>query len=108
MNKGIKITISEPCSQKWEELTVVEQGRFCASCQKVVIDFTKMTDSELLDYFNNYQGNTCGSFSPFQTNRVIGGASFNTVKKPIAVAKYLEKYVFLTVLKEAPPITLLV
>ncbi len=71
MIKGIKITISEPCSQDWNNLTIVEQGRFCASCQKVVIDFQKMSDKELFDYFKNYQDNTCGNFSTFQTDRLL-------------------------------------
>ncbi len=71
MIKGIKITIPEPCKQDWNSLTVVEQGRFCGSCEKIVIDFQKMSDKELIDYFKNYQGNTCGNFNTFQTDRLL-------------------------------------
>jgi hypothetical protein len=71
MTNGIKITIPEPCSHNWQNLTIVEQGRFCASCDKVVIDFRKMSDDELLDYFKNHQGNVCGNFNPIQTDRFI-------------------------------------
>jgi hypothetical protein len=56
MEKGIKITILEPCAQAWNDLTKVEKGRYCASCEKVVIDFKAMTDKELLHYFKHYQG----------------------------------------------------
>jgi hypothetical protein len=71
MTNGIKITIPEPCSQNWQDLTIVEQGRFCAFCEKVVIDFRKMSDNESLDYFKNHQGNVCGNFNPIQTDRLI-------------------------------------
>jgi hypothetical protein len=71
MINGIKITIPEPCSQNWQNLTIVEKGRFCASCEKVVIDFRKMSNNELLDYFKNHQGNVCGNFNPIQTDRLI-------------------------------------
>lgn len=71
MTKAIKISISEPCSEEWNNLTIVEQGRFCASCQKVVIDFRKMSDNELLDYFKNHSNNICGNFNPIQTDRFI-------------------------------------
>jgi hypothetical protein len=71
MNKGIKITIPIPCSQEWNNLTIAEQGRFCASCEKVVIDFRKMSDNELLDYFKNNQKKVCGHFSPIQMDRII-------------------------------------
>jgi hypothetical protein len=72
MEKGIKITIPEPCAQAWNDLTKVEKGRYCASCEKVVIDFKAMTDKELLDYFKHYQGSVCGSFNPMQLDRIIG------------------------------------
>ena len=55
MIKGIKITIPEPCKQDWNSLTVVEQGRFCGSCEKIVIDFQKMSDKELIDYYFSHR-----------------------------------------------------
>lgn len=52
-------------------MTPKEQGRFCASCSKVVVDFSVMTDRQVLDYFSNYTGSTCGRFANDQLNRVI-------------------------------------
>ena len=34
-------------------MTPKEQGRFCSSCQKTVVDFTKMSKEEISDYFQN-------------------------------------------------------
>src|SRR4051812_42826979 len=75
MTKSFKISIPEPCSQEWENLIPQVEGRFCGSCQKTVIDFTSMTDEELLNYFQHQQGSICGRFNPFQTDRVIAPSS---------------------------------
>ena len=87
MNKGIKITIPEPCSQKWNELTAVEKGRFCLSCEKVVIDFSTMTDKELIRYFKDYQGNICGNFNSTQTDRIIKDVVIS--KKSYRLSKFI-------------------
>ena len=47
-------------------MTPENQGRFCMSCQKTVVDFTAMTDYELIQYFKNVKGNTCGRFTEDQ------------------------------------------
>ena len=46
-------------------------GRFCAACQKTVIDFTVMTDAEILDIFRNSETIPCGRFFPEQLNRPL-------------------------------------
>ena len=46
-----------------------ERGRFCGSCQKVVVDFTTMSDQEVLSYFKNSGGKTCGRFRNDQLDR---------------------------------------
>jgi hypothetical protein len=93
METGIKITISEPCSQVWNDLKKVEKGRYCASCEKVVIDFKKMTDKELLDYFKHYQGSVCGSFNPMQLDRIIG--ENQTKIKPFKYLKFVASLISL-------------
>ncbi len=64
----MKIQIPEPCNENWNEMNPQEKGRFCGSCQKVVIDFTTMSDSEIVNHFKNYKGNTCGRFYETQLN----------------------------------------
>jgi hypothetical protein len=71
VKKGIRITVSEPCAQQWQDLTPQEGGRFCGSCQKLVVDFTRMSDQELLRYFKDHSGKVCGSFTGLQTDRDI-------------------------------------
>lgn len=72
MPKTVQIQISQPCHESWHNMTPNEQGRFCGSCQKIVVDFSAMNDKELLEYIANAAGYTaCGRFSNGQLNRKI-------------------------------------
>lgn len=69
MPQYLNLTIPSACHEAWDKMTVAEQGRFCNSCQKVVVDFTSMSDAEVIRYFENYKGNTCGRFTSDQLER---------------------------------------
>ncbi len=61
--ENFKLSIPTPCHERWEDFTPTPTGGFCSSCQKNVIDFTRMDDSELVAFFGDNQGkNLCGSF----------------------------------------------
>jgi hypothetical protein len=63
--KDFTLSIPKPCSEKWENFSPTQQGGFCSSCQKEVIDFTSWTDDEIKNYF--IQNTTaCGRFRPYQ------------------------------------------
>jgi hypothetical protein len=47
------------------------QGRHCLSCEKTVVDFTAMTDAELINFFSNKKDNVCGRFTTEQLDRDI-------------------------------------
>lgn len=71
MSKSILLNIPEPCHENWQQMTPLEQGRFCGSCQKIVVDFSVMTDKEVLDYFSKASQHVCGRFSSDQLNKEI-------------------------------------
>lgn len=71
MQPAFNITVAEPCHEDWNKMSPVEQGRFCGSCQKNVIDFTTKSDEEIIAFFNNYNGSSCGRFANEQLNRPI-------------------------------------
>lgn len=71
MNEKFFISIPEPCHEDWDKMTPVEQGRFCSSCQKKVIDFTMQDDEAIIEFFNNYNGSACGRFNDEQLNRPV-------------------------------------
>ncbi len=63
--------IPKPCHQDWNEMTPTQQGAFCRSCQKEVIDFTAMTDDEVLQFLNkNNEKKLCGKATASQVNRL--------------------------------------
>ena len=47
-------------------MTPREKGRFCDSCQKEVMDFTRSSHDEIYDTYNAHNGNVCGHFLPQQ------------------------------------------
>ncbi|MEO5893720.1 MAG: carboxypeptidase-like regulatory domain-containing protein [Ferruginibacter sp.] len=70
----IKFTIPEPCHENWHAMNIIEQGRFCTSCQKDVIDFSKMNDPEIFDILLKGDANKCGRFSAAQMKSGINYA----------------------------------
>ena len=50
MNSKSKITIPKPCHENWNAMTPKEKGKFCNSCSKTVVDFTKKSPSEIKQY----------------------------------------------------------
>jgi CarboxypepD_reg-like domain/Carboxypeptidase regulatory-like domain/Secretion system C-terminal sorting domain len=70
--KKITLSIPEPCHEDWNKMTPSQQGRFCGSCQKDVIDFTAMTDDELFRFFAEKKStNVCGRTLAYQLNTPI-------------------------------------
>jgi len=69
--KQFNLSIPTPCHERWEQMTPTEQGRFCSSCQKTVIDFTHMTDQQLAAFFKKPVGNVCGRLAKDQLERDI-------------------------------------
>ena len=58
-----QLSIPEPCSEKWEEMKTTSCGAFCNSCQKEVVDFTRMSDRQIISFFSEpVTGHICGRF----------------------------------------------
>lgn len=75
MKNSFSISVKKPCSEKFEDFSPTAKGGFCSSCQKEVIDFTTMPETELVNYFNSTT-ETCGRFrtsqlKTYETNAMI-------------------------------------
>lgn len=68
MKQKIQISIPEPCHKGWQNMTPVEKGRFCASCQKTVLDFTHLSDNEIIKLVTK-NDNLCARINVFNLNR---------------------------------------
>lgn len=69
--KKFTLSVTKPCHEDWEQMTPDQRGRFCASCQKSVVDFTAMSDRQVADYFKKSSVSTCGRFYRDQLDREI-------------------------------------
>ncbi|WP_299556615.1 energy transducer TonB [Seonamhaeicola sp.] len=71
MKKYYSIKIPEPCHEDWRTMTPKEKGRYCDSCAKTVIDFTKMSTFEIQDFIHQNKGTRiCGHFKQTQLDSV--------------------------------------
>lgn len=71
MERNFKITIPEPCHEDWNKMTPSDNGRFCLSCSKTVVDFTSMLPDEIQNYFiQNRNNNVCGRFKKSQLEAI--------------------------------------
>jgi hypothetical protein len=66
---SIQLNIDKPCHENWDNMQPNTDGRHCMSCQKTVVDFSNMTDREILDYISNISGDICGRADRMQLNR---------------------------------------
>ena len=69
--KKLQLSIPEPCHEDWGKMTNAEKGRFCNSCEKVVVDFSAMSERQLVEFFKKPAGSVCGRFQQDQLEREI-------------------------------------
>jgi len=64
----MKVSINNPCHENWEAMTPNEQGAFCLSCQKTVVDFSQKSIREIKDFFSiiPQTEKVCGRFKSEQ------------------------------------------
>lgn len=48
------VEISSPCNRRFSKMPKTGNGRYCDACEKIVVDFTSMTNTELQNYLKNY------------------------------------------------------
>ncbi|MEQ1676388.1 MAG: carboxypeptidase-like regulatory domain-containing protein [Chitinophagaceae bacterium] len=72
MSKKLQVSINTPCHENWDSMTPIQQGKFCGSCQKQVVDFTSMSDRQIAEFFKKPStGSVCGRFMTDQLEREI-------------------------------------
>jgi hypothetical protein len=75
MKETLRLNIPEPCSEDWEKMLPGERGRHCHQCCKTVVDFTAMSDAEVLRYFKeNVGAKVCGRLMSDQLERELAPA----------------------------------
>ncbi|MFT3909043.1 MAG: hypothetical protein QM737_06415 [Ferruginibacter sp.] len=87
----LKLVVTNPCHENWDNMQPVKNGRYCGSCRKEVIDFSVMSDEDVQHYFiKNKNAGTCGRFRNTQLDRIrINIPSYVLQKKITPWKKYL-------------------
>jgi hypothetical protein len=56
-------SLPEPCNESWRKMTPQQEGRLCAACDTVVVDFTAKTETEIIAYFEQRkEQKICGKY----------------------------------------------
>jgi hypothetical protein len=72
MSSNLKIIIPKPCHENWSAMSPKEKGRFCGSCSKTVVDFTKKSPSEIKEYLiEKKHERVCGHFYKKQLDSIV-------------------------------------
>lgn len=79
--RQIQYAIENPCDEPWNRMVPEMNGRFCSSCEKLVVDFTEMPDFSIVHYLENHKHQqVCGRFTKSQLERVY---SLNQLSAPV-------------------------
>lgn len=71
MKQEYILKIDNPCKEDWNLMKHEDNGRFCSNCSKTVIDFTYLTDTEIVKQLEKSSGRLCGNLNTDQLNRII-------------------------------------
>jgi len=69
MTSITNIHIPEPCHQQWQQMTPADNGRHCEQCCKTVVDFTKMSNNEIINHLS-INRHVCGRIGEQQVNSI--------------------------------------
>lgn len=86
--KSHKLTIPKPCFEDWNAMIPNEKGKFCSSCAKTVVDFTKKSTKEIKDYLAANKGQrVCGHFYRKQLDSIVIQLPETTFHQPLTFQK---------------------
>ncbi len=92
--KQFKLNIPNPCHEDWNQMTETQKGAFCKACSKEVLDFSKMTDEQLIEQLSQ-NFNSSGSCGRFNSNQLQRYYSPITSKKHNSTNWYMRPVAFL-------------
>ncbi|CAL2103784.1 conserved protein of unknown function [Tenacibaculum sp. 190130A14a] len=86
--KNYLLRIPKPCHEDWSKMTPNEKGKFCSSCAKTVVDFTKKSPQEIQEYLIENRGQrVCGHFYRKQLDSIVIQLPENTFLQPLSFQK---------------------
>lgn len=72
------LKIDKPGKESLDRMNAIDEGKFCSSCSKKVLDFSQLQGSEIKKIIQENKGEKiCGILSKNQLNKAISGDAFN-------------------------------
>lgn len=68
MENKLNLSQIKKCEQVWNKMELVDGGRLCKKCDKVMIDFRGMDDYEIASIHINSEKVVCGVYDDFRLN----------------------------------------
>jgi len=69
--KSIQLILTDPCAERWSNMSEIGQERYCERCEKNIVDLTLKTDAELINFFKEKNEKVCGKLFSTQLNRKL-------------------------------------
>lgn len=69
--RGLSLNIDQPCEEKWSNMPVDTNGRYCDHCTKSVIDMVNLSDEEIVGIIARNPSKICARLSTNQINRPL-------------------------------------
>lgn len=67
----LQVSIPEPCHEDWAKMTPTQCGAYCQACQKEVVDFSRMSEAEIVARLSKASGKVCGRIPATMLNREL-------------------------------------
>ena len=69
--KTYTLKLDQACKENWNNMKPREDGNYCELCAKTVVDFTGLSQQEILEKMKASKGNTCARVTKSQLNTPI-------------------------------------
>ena len=81
MKANYVLNINNPCSENWQTMSKNDLGRHCDNCRTDVLDFSKLSDEEIIKYLSKKQSaKICGRLEPHQMGRLLKAENSKKIK----------------------------
>jgi len=76
MKRDYIVSIENPCEKiLWKSMEKSDSGKFCDLCSKNVVDFSVLSNAEIIKIIENPSRDICAKMSASQSNRLLNNPS---------------------------------
>lgn len=95
---NFKLHIPNPCSEDWNSMQAIPNGKHCEACNKNLVDFRTMSDQQIYDAVN-VRHKVCGLFSESQMEREFDFSAQRPIPKMGLAVSFVSLLAFVNPVK---------